>query len=440
MTRNRFEAISTFLHIVSDWEEDQHKDHPLRKVLPFYNDIKRKCLELYQPLPELSIDERMVKSKARSHFRQYMKDKPTKWGFKIWVLADPTGYTFDFNLYCGKQATRQTSPNGLAFDVVMDLIKPYHFQGYRLFIDNFYTSPTLMEELEKVGIAATGTMKINRKGVPSEVVQMQAAVKKGKHPRGTGYYFREPGSSSVYVCWHDNNCVILLSTAYPGHQDGTVKRKGKDSAGRHVSLDVALPTAVKYYNMFMGGVDKSDQLIGYYRITRQTQKYWKTIFLHLLEIAATNAFILYKLLRIESQRLPTERHFRDQLVIQIIKKYGLSLPTAVYPAISSTQYRIRHGSTALLNTHRRRCAICSLKTTRNCPDCPFSPALCQNIHKDCHGTWHSPAFDKQRRDWFIRKRARVTEQETPNLPSKRPAGRPRGSTDKKKRKKRGKKR
>ncbi len=52
--------------------------------------IKGKCLELYQPLQELSVDERMVKSKARTHVRQYIKDKPTKLGFKYWVIADPT--------------------------------------------------------------------------------------------------------------------------------------------------------------------------------------------------------------------------------------------------------------------------------------------------------------------------------------------------------------
>ena len=92
MIRNRFEASSTFLHIVSAREKDEHKGHSLRKVLPLYNQI-RKCLELYQPLPELSIDERMVESKARSHFCQYIPNKPTKWGFTFWVIADPTGYT-----------------------------------------------------------------------------------------------------------------------------------------------------------------------------------------------------------------------------------------------------------------------------------------------------------------------------------------------------------
>ena len=58
--------------------------------------------DFYQPDRNVSIDERMVKSKARSGIRQYIKDKPTKWGFKLWVLADSqSGYTVDFNVYTG---------------------------------------------------------------------------------------------------------------------------------------------------------------------------------------------------------------------------------------------------------------------------------------------------------------------------------------------------
>ena len=48
----------------------------------------------------MSVDERMVRCKHRSGIRQYMKDKPTKWGVKLWVLADSDiGYTVDLNVY-----------------------------------------------------------------------------------------------------------------------------------------------------------------------------------------------------------------------------------------------------------------------------------------------------------------------------------------------------
>ena len=63
----------------------------------------------------------MVKSRHRSGIRQYIKDKPTKWGIKVWVLADGSnGYTIDF--YIGKAAGGDVSVNGLGYDVVMQLM------------------------------------------------------------------------------------------------------------------------------------------------------------------------------------------------------------------------------------------------------------------------------------------------------------------------------
>ena len=123
MTCYRFEIISAFLHIVTPDEEQATSSDRLRKIRTLHNHIKNRCGELYQPLQQLSVDERMVRSKARTHFRQYIRNKPTKWGFKYWVIADVTGYTLDFNLYI-RNAT-ESSGNGLGFDVVMELIHPY---------------------------------------------------------------------------------------------------------------------------------------------------------------------------------------------------------------------------------------------------------------------------------------------------------------------------
>ena len=192
----------------------------------------------------------------------------------------------------------------------------------------------------------------------------------------------------------------------------------------------------------MGGVDKSDQLISYHRMTRQTKRYWKTIFYHLLEVAVTNAFIMYKLFRIgDGKTLPTESHFRDQLILQIIQKYGLPLPNGLVPSV---QYRICHGSKPFPKEQRSRCAVCGTKTLRKCPDCPFTPALCQfSLHKDCHDVWHSTAHDSQRREWLVRKRACLARCSNPeqlastsasSASQKRGPGRPKGSKDKKKRK------
>ena len=52
----------------------------------------------------------------------------------------------------------------------------------------FYTGVALFEELAKLGIAATGTLRIDRKGVPDIVEQLQKALSERNVPRGHGYY------------------------------------------------------------------------------------------------------------------------------------------------------------------------------------------------------------------------------------------------------------
>ena len=164
----------------------------------------------------------MIKSKARSHLRQYIKNKPTKWGFKYWIIADVTGYTIDFSLYgSGSHLSDQRSGKGLAYDVVINLVQPFTFEGYQLYCDNFYSSPTLIDDLRDVGIHATGTVQKNRRGVPSSMKQLHDALSGSDVPRRSGYYVRDGGI--VYVSWRDNKCVTVLSTAHPGSSDSTTE-------------------------------------------------------------------------------------------------------------------------------------------------------------------------------------------------------------------------
>ena len=45
----------------------------------------------------------------------------------------------------------------------------------------------------------------------------------------------------------------------------------------------------------MGGVDLFDQMVASYRSPAQTRKWWKTLFFDFVDVATTNAFILYRM-------------------------------------------------------------------------------------------------------------------------------------------------
>ncbi|XP_062504857.1 putative cyclin-dependent serine/threonine-protein kinase DDB_G0272797/DDB_G0274007 [Corticium candelabrum] len=72
----------------------------------------------------------------------------------------------------------------------------------------------------------------------------------------------------------------------------------------------------------MGGVDKSDQMIKYYEVLRKSLKYWKKIFLHMIDLAVFNSYIMFTALQQEHPQDPllkrkgqyTQKDFRCELM------------------------------------------------------------------------------------------------------------------------------
>ncbi|KAL2096953.1 hypothetical protein ACEWY4_006160 [Coilia grayii] len=139
----RFEATMAYLHM-SDLATDA---------------VLTACRALYHPHENISIDERMVATKAKIGMKQYMKDKLTKCGYKLFVLADSSnGYTCGFQIYEAKAMT--PSGQGLSFDSVVGLLHvPYLGTGYKVYVDIFYTSSKLFRHLYSIGFGVCGTIQ-----------------------------------------------------------------------------------------------------------------------------------------------------------------------------------------------------------------------------------------------------------------------------------------
>ena len=100
MSRDRYKAISAKLHICDPTCEGTGK---LGNLSPLLSYIRGRCTELYQATDNVSVGERMVRSRGRSGIRQFIANN-LRFGFKLWVLAESdSGYTLNVDVYIGKR-------------------------------------------------------------------------------------------------------------------------------------------------------------------------------------------------------------------------------------------------------------------------------------------------------------------------------------------------
>ena len=400
MSRLDFMSVLWNIHL-SDPEEDEENDRRkrandprydnLHKLKPLIDQIAGSCQRLYVPRRNISIDERMVASKARIGIKQYMKDKPSKWGYKLWIAAcSTTGYTWRFELYAGK---RHTNTNrGLSFDVVDNLMTPVLNKGYMVYMDNFYSSPELYDYLADNGTIAVGTLRENRRGFPKNG---RNALARGD-PRGTIKWIRL--ERLLFVQWRDTKDVTVLSTLHSGTEFVHTERNSKNkNTGVHEVLNLTKPMAIKDYNTYMGGVDLSDQFISYYNVLHKTRKWYKTIFFHMVDVAVVNAWLLHKeMAGTNNQRVLNQREFRQQLAealreehveAQAVRDAGHN-PDVHSVAFCPVLINPDASPSKAATEGRRKCHQCKKnKTPWKCSGC--DSALCVIPARNCFALFHN---------------------------------------------------
>ena len=129
MPQKKFQQLFRFFHLndnskqVPYGQTGHDKLFKVRKLLDLLSPLFESEFEMHQ---SCTIDEAMIPFKGRLRFKQYMKDKPTKWGIKVFILADaPTGYVKRLQVYTGKGLDSCVTDVGLCTKVVLDLMKGF---------------------------------------------------------------------------------------------------------------------------------------------------------------------------------------------------------------------------------------------------------------------------------------------------------------------------
>jgi len=277
--------------------------------------LNQKFKEFYRRLLCIHQDEKMIKYTGRSKFKQYIANKPTKWGFKAFILAcSTTAYVYAWKLYEGKE---EKPVKNLAFIIVSELLEGLSNKGHKLYMDSYYMSVQNAIDLSKRMIGLTGTIKQNSRNLPKEM-SGKSELKKGDF-----LAFRSGNLSALR--WKDRKEVRMISNVHGYNDDG-----GK-------------PEMVKIYTKCMGGVDRGDQFSAFYMNDHKSVRWWLRIFISLLDSAILNAFILYKA-KVNSNI--TQLEFKEMLIKEVFDNYTKlknqknPMPTTNQSAIYSNMHKI----------------------------------------------------------------------------------------------------
>jgi hypothetical protein len=295
-------ALNKCLHITNPAEYVRDKGLPgydkLGQVRWLVNAIRDSCKRVWKLGKFCTIDEMMIRYKGTyCPLRQYMPQKPQKWGIKVWYLAcSVTKFVWNFAIYCGKEeATSTVEPIArgepkLAHKVVMDLAKDIEGKWHVIAMDNFFTSIGLFKELGEKTIYATGTLRSNCIGIPSALKDTKTF---SRMSQGTLDWRMHESRFMSSVLWKDKKPVLLLSTStlpigFPCVPVDTVPR-------RNGAVREAIPTSPMHveYTTHMRGVDVADQLRASYSTQNRSHKWWHRIFFFLLDMTVVNMFIMY---------------------------------------------------------------------------------------------------------------------------------------------------
>lgn len=222
MPYRRFLSITRFLHFSdNDCADKKDKMNKVRTIVNFFNE---KFEELYTPTENLSIDESLMKSKARLGCIVFVRIKRARYGIKFYKLCESSsGYCLNFKIYTGQNSTADDEDMNVSETVVRDLSKLVINKGYTIFLDNWYSSPKIFDYLKANDTNAIGTVRSNRKNMPKELEKLK--LRKGqtaiRSSRGI-----------LALKWSDRKDVYLLSTKHANEQMTDTGKKKTRKGGK----------------------------------------------------------------------------------------------------------------------------------------------------------------------------------------------------------------
>jgi hypothetical protein len=374
MRRDTFDNIMRILHFADNQLID--KNDKFYKLRPLFDAMNNNFKMLETP-QKISIDESMSKYFGHNSSKQCIRNKPIRFGFKVWVAAasvQVSGYVLHGEPYCGASTKIAKTGLGSGADVVLGLCEKCGLRpGAEVFIDNYFTGLPLLDQLSASGYGGTGTIRQDRTS------RAPLPSKKEMEKQERGSMKSVYTGDKVLTMWNDNRSVIVASNI---HNDGPTVPTKRWNKNEKKQTYVDMPTMISQYNKYMGSVDLFDSALNLYRPRIRSKKWWWSLWIWSLMAMVNNSWRLYQRVIPNCEKMPL-LDFTRQLVIQMLKKHG-TFPVRPGPTLAITgknvKDEVRFDSTIshLIKkgtSYDRKCKVCKKKTCWLCQRCdvPIHP-------------------------------------------------------------------
>ena len=360
-------SYKRFLFLLRCLRFDDVRDRLKRKELDKLTPIRsvfelfvNNCKKLYSLGEFITIDEKLEPFRGRCPFRQYIPNKPAKYGIKIFALVDArTFYTWNLEIYAGMQPEGPYKLENGADKVVMRLVEPIFNTGRNLTVDNWYTSVGLARELLSKKITLVGTIRKNKREIPKEFTSST-----GRELYSSLFGFQKHMTLVSYIP-KKNKCVLLLSTM---HNDDSIDTTSAESKK---------PEIITFYNLTKGAIDVVDEMSAAYSTARISNRWPMVVFFSMLNTASINARVLLLSTDKPDEKYRKRRLFLKDLALNLLKEHIEE--RRMQPNISrNLRNELNSGQLGqvteprckkLKSSVRKRCHICPVVKDRKSKSC-----------------------------------------------------------------------
>ena len=154
----------------------------------------------------------------------------------------------DTNIYLAKDRQRAAQHLTPTHNTMANLTRGVEGFGHKLYMDNFFSSPDLYDDLAQKKIFFCGNVRLHRKGMPKNLKPKTLRLKRGDIRVRTR-------SDLMAVVWKDKQDMCLLTNIHNPPKEGNYCDEHRNAIKPAILAD---------YNRHTGHVDNSDRLANSY--------------------------------------------------------------------------------------------------------------------------------------------------------------------------------